>query len=145
MKYEIPLLLQHAGGAIVNTSPAGIKVFGRGAAYAAAKHGVVGLTMMDRFTGGIPEGRERAIAQERIGRMGRPEEIAAAVVWPCSVPADTSGGSNHALPVRSAPSGDHWTYAAARASRTAARPSRPPSARHSWERAAARRATSRGP
>lgn len=40
-KYEIPLLLQQGGGAIVNTSSgAGIKVFGRGAAYAAAKHGV---------------------------------------------------------------------------------------------------------
>ena len=45
LKYQIPLLLQHGGGAIVNTSSgAGIKVFGRGAAYAAAKHGVVGLT-----------------------------------------------------------------------------------------------------
>ena len=45
MKYEIPLMLQHGGGAIVNTSSgAGVKVFGRGAAYAAAKHGVIGLT-----------------------------------------------------------------------------------------------------
>jgi NAD(P)-dependent dehydrogenase (short-subunit alcohol dehydrogenase family) len=45
LKYEIPLLLRHGGGTIVNTSSgAGIKVFGRGAAYAAAKHGVVGLT-----------------------------------------------------------------------------------------------------
>ena len=45
MKYEIPLMLQHGGGAIVNNSSgAGIKAFGRGAAYAAAKHGVVGLT-----------------------------------------------------------------------------------------------------
>src|SRR5512133_1637346 len=110
LKYEIPLMLQDGGGAIVNTSSgAGIKVFGRGAAYAAAKHGVVGLTkdaaldyassnirinaicpgiidteMMDRFTGGTPEERDRVIAQEPIGRMGRPDEIAPTVVLRCS-------------------------------------------------------------
>ncbi len=121
MKYEIPLLLRYGGGAIVNTSSgAGVKVFGRGAAYAAAKHAVVGLTkdaaldyagsnirinavcpgiidteMMDRFTGGTPEGRDRVIAQEPIGRMGRPDEIAATVVWLCSDAASVVTG--HAL------------------------------------------------
>ena len=40
--------------------------------------------MMDRFSGGTPEGRARVIAQEPVGRMGKPEEIAAAVVWLCS-------------------------------------------------------------
>jgi NAD(P)-dependent dehydrogenase (short-subunit alcohol dehydrogenase family) len=46
MKYEIPLMLQQeGGGAIVNTSSgAGIRGFGGGAAYTAAKHGVIGLT-----------------------------------------------------------------------------------------------------
>jgi len=35
-------------------------------------------------TGDTPEGRQRVISQEPIGRIGRPEEIAASVLWPCS-------------------------------------------------------------
>ena len=40
--------------------------------------------MIGRVSGGTDEGRERMIGQEPIGRMGRPEEIAAAVLWLCS-------------------------------------------------------------
>jgi NAD(P)-dependent dehydrogenase (short-subunit alcohol dehydrogenase family) len=57
--------------------------------------GIINTEMMDRFTGGTDEGRERVIAQEPIGRMGRPEEIAAAVVWLCSDAASFVTG--HAL------------------------------------------------
>ena len=43
MKYEIPLMLKHGGGAIVNTSSgAGVKGFAGGASYGAAKFGVIG-------------------------------------------------------------------------------------------------------
>src|SRR5207253_10032639 len=45
MKYEIPLMLKHGGGAIVNTSSgAGVIGIKASPAYTAAKHDVIGLT-----------------------------------------------------------------------------------------------------
>ena len=58
---------------------------------------IIDTPMMDRFTGGTAEGRARVIAQEPIGRMGRPEEIAAAVLWLCSDAAAFTVG--HAMVV----------------------------------------------
>src|SRR5881275_1847154 len=119
MKHEIPLMLKSGGGAIVNTSSgAGVIGIKGSPAYTAAKHGVIGLTraaaldyaaqnvrinsvcpgyidtpMMERFTGGTNEGRAKVISEEPIGRMGRPEEIANAVVWLCSDAAGFIVGS----------------------------------------------------
>ncbi|MEB3371902.1 SDR family oxidoreductase [Saccharopolyspora mangrovi] len=121
MKYEIPHMLENGGGAIVNTSSgAGVIGIKNQAAYSAAKHAVIGLTrsaaldyadrgvrinavcpgiiatdMMQRVSGGTAEGRAEMLAEEPIGRFGRPEEIASAVLWLCSDSAGFAIG--HAL------------------------------------------------
>jgi NAD(P)-dependent dehydrogenase (short-subunit alcohol dehydrogenase family) len=110
MRHEIPAMLARGDGAIVNcASVAGLVGFATSPAYVASKHGVVGLTktaaleyaeqgirvnavcpgvidtdMVARFTGREPEAEAAMNAMEPVGRMGRPEEIADAVVWLCS-------------------------------------------------------------
>lgn len=107
MHAEIPAMLRSGGGAIVNTSStAGLQAVGGLATYVAAKHGVEGLTKvaaLDYAASGVrvnavspgpilTENLERAGAPAQqaaarampMGRIGRPEEVAAAVVWLCS-------------------------------------------------------------
>ncbi len=110
MKYEIPEMLKHGGGAIVNmASVAALVGFQEMPAYCASKGGIMQLTkaaaleyakagirvnavcpgvirtpMVERLTGGNPEAESPFTAMEPVGRMGTPEEIAEAVVWVCS-------------------------------------------------------------
>jgi NAD(P)-dependent dehydrogenase (short-subunit alcohol dehydrogenase family) len=111
MKYEIIQMLTQGGGTIVNTaSIMGLVGSWSGtAAYNASKHGVVGLTKtasLEYARAGIrvnavcpgyirtpliehalqsrPEMEDQILVRHPVGRMGRPEEIAEAVVWLCS-------------------------------------------------------------
>ena len=106
MKYEIRQMLQQSSGSIVNTaSTAGLLGAVRMGAYAAAKHGVIGITKtaaleyaranirVNAVCPGLvgtppilqwmenPDTRERLLGQEPIGRAGKPEEIGNAVAW----------------------------------------------------------------
>jgi NAD(P)-dependent dehydrogenase (short-subunit alcohol dehydrogenase family) len=109
LKYQIPHMLAHGGGAIVNTSSsAGITGIANVAVYTASKHGVVGLTkatalelaqsnirvnavapgpvntgLLHRMIGGHVDASVVA-ATVPMGRISEPEETARAILWLCS-------------------------------------------------------------
>jgi NAD(P)-dependent dehydrogenase (short-subunit alcohol dehydrogenase family) len=106
MKYEVPAMLAAGGGAIVNTASVAGLVGERGiGAYAASKHGVVGLTRtaaLDYIGRGIrinavcpgatrtrilaewfqdPKVEQFILSRHPIGRIAEPEEIGRAVLF----------------------------------------------------------------
>jgi NAD(P)-dependent dehydrogenase (short-subunit alcohol dehydrogenase family) len=110
MKYELLQMRKQEDGAIVNNSSIGglIGIPGR-AIYHATKHGVLGLTksaaleyaargirinaicpgtietpMVANMLANEPDAMKEILRDQPIGRLGRPEEIASAVLWLCS-------------------------------------------------------------
>lgn len=111
MRREIEAMLAKGnGGAVVNVSSTlGVRGSPMASAYSAGKHGVVGLTrtaaieyapagirvnavcpgaidtpMMDETFERFPGFREALLGFVPMGRMGRPDEVAAAIAWLCS-------------------------------------------------------------
>lgn len=109
MREEVPAMLRGGGGAIVNTASInGLVGYPAQPAYTSGKHGVVGLTRsaalkwaksairVNCVCPGVvdtpmvsavsSDPRLRAVIEQMtpMGRMGRPEEVASAVLWLCS-------------------------------------------------------------
>jgi NAD(P)-dependent dehydrogenase (short-subunit alcohol dehydrogenase family) len=123
MKYQLPLLLAQGGGVIVNTaSVAGLGAAPKMSIYAASKHAVIGLTksaaieyakkkirvnavcpavidtdMFRRAYEADPKKADFANAMHPVGRIGKVEEIASAVLYLCSDGAAFTTG--HSLAV----------------------------------------------
>jgi NAD(P)-dependent dehydrogenase (short-subunit alcohol dehydrogenase family) len=121
MKYELQQMRNQGGGAIVNCSSiGGIRAGAQRGVYHGAKHGVIGLTvsaaveyagrgirincvspglfqtaMSDQMiASGQKEALDGMLAMVPAGRLGRPEEIANAVLFLCSDAASMIVGHN---------------------------------------------------
>jgi NAD(P)-dependent dehydrogenase (short-subunit alcohol dehydrogenase family) len=123
MKYQIPALLKQPTSAIVNTaSIAGLGAAPKMSIYSASKHAVIGLTksaaveygkkglrvnaicpavidteMFKRATENDPQKEQYVKNLHPVGRIGQPEEVAAAVLYLCSDLAGFTTGV--ALPI----------------------------------------------
>ncbi|MGF6591378.1 SDR family oxidoreductase [Pseudomonas sp. 2835] len=123
MKYQLPLMLAQGGGAIVNTaSVAGLGAAPKMSIYSASKHAVIGLTksaaieyakkkirvnavcpavidtdMFRRAYEADPRKAEFAAAMHPVGRIGKVEEIASAVLYLCSDGAAFTTGQSLAV------------------------------------------------
>lgn len=122
MRHEIPAMLANGSGVIVNVaSVAGLGGFPRHPAYAASKHGVIGLTrtaaleygrkgirinalcpgftltpmVQQMLDAGLPI--EQLLARVPLGRLGTSEEVAATAIYLCSEAAAFMMG--HALAI----------------------------------------------
>ena len=123
MKYQLPLMLAQGGGAIVNTaSVAGLGAAPKMSIYSASKHAVIGLTksaaieyakkhirvnavcpavintdMFRRAHEADPRKAEFAAAIHPVGRIGKVEEVASAVLYLCSDGAGFTTGHSLAI------------------------------------------------
>ncbi len=120
MKYQVQAMLQNGGGNIVNISSIlGSVGFAGSAGYAAAKHGVVGLTqtaaleysaknirinavgpgfiatpLLDALT---EEMKNQLVALHPIGRLGKSEEVAELIYWLASGKSSFVTGSYYPI------------------------------------------------
>jgi NAD(P)-dependent dehydrogenase (short-subunit alcohol dehydrogenase family) len=125
MKHQLPAMERQNAGAILNVSSvAGVMGAPLLAAYAAAKHGVIGLTksaageyarkgirinaicpafaethmltgMLDQMRGGAEAATQRIVSNMPMRRFAEPKEIVQAMLWICS--RENSFMTGHAL------------------------------------------------